>query len=204
VGKNRDAASVRRGEQHDHNAVDVLDGRDQVAGLDRPRCGHVASLVECLHVAEVDGDSEVRFHADGVSVRAALVEIADRDVSGHERSLPAVLVLAFVIAAAFEVGGLALVVRDLRRERSAALRLIEGPVEEPVELNEKNIREFPGSLETRRRLLQSERDSAAAGELVRAVLIDLLRPDRRRLIGPGLVAIGIVIGTAANIWAIGC
>ncbi len=119
----------------------------------------------------------------------------------------------FIVAGLLEAIGVGLVLRDLGKQRNAALRLIATPPSEPVELDERSVRQFAGSLTARRQQLQQQSDIervAVTAELVRAVLVDLLRPKsfewRKphdwRPLGPVLIALGILIATVANIRAI--
>ena len=114
------------------------------------------------------------------------------------------LVLAFIVSGALEIIGIGLVVRDVLRQRVAARRLEQAPPSEPVELDESNIREFPGSLAMRRRLLGLKRDRELSDDQLREVLNDVLPGSlRRALLGPILIGFGILIGTIANIAASG-
>lgn len=110
------------------------------------------------------------------------------------------LVAAYILSAALEILGIGLVVLDVRADRKTALRLTQVSPSEPVELDESTIRRFPGSLALRRRLVGLEHDSDLADEHIRDVLNDVLQGNLfRRLRGPALVVLGIIVGTAANI-----
>lgn len=114
------------------------------------------------------------------------------------------LVLAYIVSGAFEIIGIGILVIDVLRQRAAAVLLKETPPSEPVELDKSNVRSFPGSLTMRRRLLGLQRDSELADERIQQVLNAVLPGSlSRALLGPTLIAIGIVIGTVANIAASG-
>ena len=114
----------------------------------------------------------------------------------------AVIVVGFVLSALLEIGGLVMILGDIALDRDAVRRLSTRPPSEPVTLDQSNIRRFPGPLSLRKRLLQIESDSTADTDEVRAALIDRLHSDWKRLIGPGLIFLGIVVGTIANIAAL--
>jgi hypothetical protein len=184
----------------------------RVAGPNWCRACHVGEIVELLNVANVHADPELGFTSRIVTARAVALEMVGRVVSGSALTLPPMLIAAFIVAGLLEVVGVGLVLRDLGKQRNAALQLIATPASEPVELDESNVRQFVGSLTARRQQLQQQSDIEKAGaavELVRAVLVDLLRPQpfewRRthdwRPFGPVLVALGIAIGTVAEICA---
>jgi hypothetical protein len=111
-----------------------------------------------------------------------------------------VLVAAYSVSGLLEIVGVGLVVFDVRRDRQIALRLTQDPPTEPVELDERTLRKHPGSLASRRGLLAMEHDSALADAHIRDALSDMLEGHVfRRLRGPALVVLGIIVGTAANI-----
>lgn len=109
----------------------------------------------------------------------------------------------YVASMLLEVGGVLLVLHELALDRAAVRLLTEES--EPVEQDENTIARSPGgSMAMRRHLYRLASDSTATGEdveRVRAVLVDRLRPDWRRLVGPGLILLGIIVGTVANLAA---
>lgn len=103
-----------------------------------------------------------------------------------------------------EIGGIAILVIDVIRQRAARVRFREPPPSEPVQLDASNVRRFPGSLTMRRQLLGLERDNELTEERMQQVLNDVLPGSLfRALLGPVLITLGIVIGTIASIAAIG-
>ncbi len=115
------------------------------------------------------------------------------------------LVTAFIVSGVLEVVGVGLVFEDFRRERRAVRRLLDVPVTEQVELDGSDSREYPGSTTEQRKQLEQDAEidqAAETAELVRTVLLDLVRPHSRRLVGPALIALGIVIATVASIGAL--
>jgi hypothetical protein len=116
-----------------------------------------------------------------------------------------VLVIAFILSGVLEVVGVGLVFEDFRRERRAVRQLLDVPVTEQVELDGSNVRKYPGSTTVRKQQLEQDAEidqASETAELVRTVLLDLVRPHYRRLVGPILIALGIVIATVASIVAL--
>jgi hypothetical protein len=139
------------------------------------------------------------------------------------------LIGAYVLSGLLEIVGIGLVVLDVRGDRSRARDLLDEqrpdyvPSKEMarasinLQLDEQAIRQNPSGMEAqgiyRRRAQEAERDlrrqqqiasgsARAEAELLRAIA-DMLAGKSlfRRLIGPVLVMIGIVVGTAANLAA---
>jgi hypothetical protein len=140
-----------------------------------------------------------------------------------------VLVAAYVISAALEIVGIGLVILDVRGDRDRARALLDEPrpnyvpeTQMPrfainIEFDEDTIRRNPTGPAARSIYQRRARDAeqalresqaialgsaTAEAELLRAIA-DMLTGAGlfRRLLGPGLVAIGILVGTAANIAA---
>jgi hypothetical protein len=111
------------------------------------------------------------------------------------------LIAAFVASMLLEIGGLALTIRDLVRAQRAAVDLAHPP--ESVPVTEEEIQQSTGgSRAARTQHAQAKRDSKQADEHVRDVVGRTLPTGRvRPLLGPGLIAVGIIVGTIANIVA---
>ena len=135
------------------------------------------------------------------------------------------LVVAYIVSAALEIVGIALVVLDVRADRAQARQLVTRqrpnylPRSQPrhwtdVQMDERAIRRSPGDFQAAsayRRRAEEARDlqriargsAEAEAELLQAVADMLHGSIFRRLRGPLLVALGVFIGTVANIAASG-
>jgi hypothetical protein len=139
------------------------------------------------------------------------------------------LVAAYVISALLEIIGIGLVVLDVRGDRARAQALLEEQRQEYVpppihprasineQLDQDTIQRDPSSPQAqgiyRRRVEEAKRDrdamqqiasgsARAEAELLRAIADTLTGAGLfRRLVGPALVMIGIIVGTAANVAA---
>jgi hypothetical protein len=132
-----------------------------------------------------------------------------------------VLIAAYLAAAVLELSGIGLVVFDVREDRRKAADLLgyrrprisiprtpiglhlRQPFGRSVgEEHRQRERQATYEREVERALDQIASVSARTDAIVLAALADLLGGDAyRRLVGPALIAVGIVIGTVANIVA---
>jgi hypothetical protein len=128
----------------------------------------------------------------------------------------------YLLSAALEIGGIAIVVWDVRIDRHRARALLERPhrsygvglrgagVTRREWMDDAMIRSDPtGPLarhirqqrreEERRRVERVARASANAETELKQALVDVLLGSKRRLIGPALLVLGVILGTWANL-----
>lgn len=106
------------------------------------------------------------------------------------------LVAAYIVSAILEVAGIALVVSDVRADRRRAQELMEKPRPGYVPPYPRRRQQTFEQVELQR---TAEANAEAVSDLL-SEMVDMLRGDIwRRLRGPGLVALGILVGTGANI-----
>jgi hypothetical protein len=109
-----------------------------------------------------------------------------------------VLVVAYIASAVLELVGLALVVWDVWSDRKGARTLLgQGRPAFTRGIRAQNIRGAKQAMELER---LAERSARSEQELL-DVIADMLRGGWRRVVGPVFIALGVVIGTAANIYA---
>ena len=150
----------------------------------------------------VTGFQVASVHSMALRAEAISRTVQREGVVGGRAYAHAMLVLAYIVSAVFEIIGIGILVIDVVRQRAAGVRLRDAPPSEPVELDESNVRNFPGSLALRHRLLGLQRDRELADEHIQAVLNEVLPGSLfRALLGPFLISLGVVIGTVANIAA---
>ena len=129
------------------------------------------------------------------------------------------LVTAYIVSALLEVNGICLVVFDVLADRARRIELTKArqtvyggsrvrSSSDTALLFRREISERAQKViatrlvENERRLVALEANAERADELVQSVLIGMVStPLWRRLLGPGLVVAGIVIGMIANICA---
>ena len=108
------------------------------------------------------------------------------------------LVAAYIVSALAELFGIGLVVSDVRDDRRRTLALTQ----EYVAVHGGTRTNRPSSQEIERRLRALEVNSERGDEVIRRVLLDMLSVKLgRRLVGPGLITFGVIIGVAANVAA---